>query len=46
MIGIEDILTFIDYSAVLQQEDRRAAYTRLPPVEVNHALLGKPPKKD
>jgi hypothetical protein len=36
-------LSFV-YSAVLQQEARRAAYSRLPQIEINHALLGKAPK--
>lgn len=43
---VESMAALVIMDAVLQQEARRAAYTRLPAIDINHALLGKPPKKD
>jgi chorismate synthase len=37
---------FFISSAALQQESRRAAFSKLPSIDINHALLGKAPKKD
>ncbi|KAI8346191.1 chorismate synthase [Blakeslea trispora] len=43
---VESMAALVIMDAVLQQEARRAAISRLPAIEINHALLGKPPKKD
>ncbi|KAI8876746.1 chorismate synthase [Backusella circina FSU 941] len=43
---VESMAALVIMDAVLQQESRRAAASRLPTIEINHALLGKAPKKD
>ncbi|KAI9476339.1 MAG: chorismate synthase [Benjaminiella poitrasii] len=43
---VESMAALVIMDAVLQQESRRAALSRLPSIEINPALVGKPPKKD
>ncbi|KAI8981657.1 chorismate synthase [Mycotypha africana] len=41
---VEAMAALVIMDAALQQESRRSAMSKLPSVEVNHALLGKTPK--
>ncbi|KAI8885051.1 chorismate synthase [Backusella circina FSU 941] len=41
---VESMAALVIIDALLQQEARRSAYSRLPQIEINHALLGKAPK--
>ncbi|KAI9249988.1 chorismate synthase [Sporodiniella umbellata] len=43
---VESMAAIVIMDAALQQEARQASFTRLPKINIHHALLGQPPKKD
>jgi chorismate synthase len=43
---VESMAALVIMDAALQQEARQAAAAKLPSIDIHHALLGKPPKKD
>ncbi|KAG0745879.1 hypothetical protein G6F57_003302 [Rhizopus arrhizus] len=43
---VESMAALVIMDAALQQEARQAAAAKLPNIDIHHALLGKPPKKD
>ncbi|CAO3669379.1 unnamed protein product [Rhizopus stolonifer] len=43
---VESMAAIVIMDAALQQEARQASLARLPKIDIHHALLGQPPKKD